>query len=112
MGRPLREIEGLSGNQKIRRRALRIVGVPEVDLVLDPLVASSEFEFLERQEHGEWLAVSVCCIEYDEGEAKLVAEFSCQVIFALGRAEAIDPIPSELSCPRGSRNLWCSRCAF
>ena len=64
-----------------------VLGVPEVDLVLDPLVTGTVFELRQRQQHGEWLAVGVCCIEYDEGEAKLVAEFSCQVVFALGRAE-------------------------
>lgn len=39
--------------------ALGVLGVPEVDLVLDALGAGTVLEFFERQEHGEGLAIGV-----------------------------------------------------
>ena len=76
-GKSPSKFKGFSENQKIRRRALRILGVPEIDLVLDALGAGKVFEFLKCQEHSEGLAIGVGRIEIDKGEAEAAADFSC-----------------------------------
>ena len=64
-----------------------ILGIPEIDLVLDALGAGAVLEFLQGEEHGEGLAVDVGGIEDDEGEAEAVPELGGEVVLALGRPE-------------------------
>ena len=74
-------------NYETRFSTFGVLGVPEIDLVLDALGAGTVLEFLECQEHGEGLAVGVGRIEHDEGETELIAEFFSEVVLALGRAK-------------------------
>ena len=64
-----------------------VLGVPEIDLVLDALGTGTVFELRKRQQHGERFAIGVGGIEHDEGEAEFVPESGGEIVFALGRTK-------------------------
>ena len=67
--------------------SLGILGVPQIDLVLDALISSAVLEFFQREKDSKRLSVGVGGIEHDEGESELVPQLGGEIVFTLGCAK-------------------------